>query len=150
MKTSELKKAKEVVEGFLEKLGVKAKANVYAVEEYLKVEIDGPDSSLLIGFHGDNLKALRHLLSIVLRKEVSEELIILVDVSHYLDRREEKIKEMAKKVIDKVKKTGRPQELPPLNAFERRIAHSYITEQGLKSESQGEGRERHIVVSSQQ
>lgn len=149
MKASEIKKAREIVEDFLARLGVKAEAKVFAVEEYLKVEISGEDSPILIGFHGDNLKALKHLLSLVIRKEVSDDVVVSVDVSGYLERKEGRILGITKKAVARAKREGKPVELPPMNAYERRLAHSYITEQGLVSESSGQGPERHIVIKKQ-
>lgn len=142
----EVKKAKELTQEFLDSLGVEAKANVFAVEEYLKIEIEGKDTSLLIGFHGENLRALKHLLSIVLRKNLKEGTIVTIDVGGYLVGREEKIKAIAQKAIEKFEKTKRPQDLPQMNAFERRIAHAYISDAGYASDSVGEGENRHIVV----
>ncbi len=147
MKESQVKKTKEIVNSFLEKLCVNARASVFAIEEYLKIEIEGKDSSLLIGYHGDNLKALRQILTFIIKKEVSEDAIIMVDVSGYIAEKESRIQKMAQKAIDKVKKTGNPEHLPEMNAFERRIAHSYISDQGYASSSEGEGRNRHVVIS---
>lgn len=144
--SSEAQRSEEIVNEILEKLGVDARAKVFAVEEYLKIEIEGKDSPLLIGFHGDNLRSLKHLLSAVLRKQVSRELVVLVDVSGYMERKEERIRTIAQKAVEKLKKTGKEQSLPPMSSFERRIAHSYITDQGLKSESEGFGEERHIII----
>lgn len=146
MKESEVKKAKKLVNNFLEKLCVDAKANVFAIEEYLKIEISGKDSSLLIGYHGDNLRAIQQLLSIMIKKEVLKDVIVMVDVANYIAEKESRIQKMAQKAIDKVKKSGKPEPLPEMNAFERRIAHSYISDQGLKSSSEGEGHKRHVVV----
>lgn len=140
-------KLADITQTFLNKLSVKAKAKVFQVEEYVKVEIDGPGASLLIGFHGDNLRALRHLLSIILRKELGPEIVVTVDVSGYLARKEERIRGMAKAAAEKFDKTKIPQDLPPMSAFERRIVHSYLTELGYKSESVGKDYDRHIIVS---
>lgn len=145
MKESEVTKAKEIVNNFLSGLSVSAKANVFAIEEYLKIEIEGKDSSLLIGYHGDNLRALRHLLSAMIRKQVSETIVVMVDVGGYVADKERRIQKMAQKAIDEAKKKWRA-ELPAMTSFERRIAHSYIGDQGFKSESEGEGKDRHIVV----
>lgn len=140
------KKAESVISDFLKNLGVSAKAKVFTVEEYLKVEIEGKDSSLLIGFHGDNLKALIHLLSIILRKHLDENSIVHIDVAGYLSQKEERIKSIAQKAISEFEKTKTPQDLPEMNSYERRIAHSYISDAGYDSESVGEDRDRHIVV----
>ena len=140
-------KIQELVNDFLARMSVVATAKVSTVEESLKIEIEGPDASLLIGFHGDNLQALRHILSIMIRKEFGTEFRVSVDVSGYLEKKEERIRAMAKRAADKFEATGRPQELRDLSSFERRLAHSYLTEQGYQSESVGEGFDRHIVIS---
>ncbi len=145
MKESEVKKAKEIVNSFIDSLSASAKANVFAIEEYLKIEIEGKDSPLLIGYHGDNLRALRHLLSAMIRKQVSDSVVVMVDVAGYVAGKERRIQKMAQKAIDEAKKKGKA-ELPPMTSFERRIAHSYIADQGFKSESEGEGKDRHILV----
>lgn len=145
MKESQLKKAKEIVNSVLEKLTVSAKANIFAIEEYLKIEIEGKDASLLIGYHGDNLRALRHLLSAIIRKQIDPDIVVMVDVAGYVAEKERRIQKMAQKAIDEAKKRGKA-ELPPMTSFERRIAHSYISSQGFRSESAGFGLERHIIV----
>lgn len=145
MKESQLNQAKEIVNSVLEKLTVSAKANVFAIEEYLKIEIDGKDASLLIGYHGDNLRALRHLLSAMIRKKIDENVVVMVDVAGYVASKEARIQKMAQKAIDEAKKKGKA-ELPPMTSFERRIAHSYISDQGFRSESSGFGQDRHIIV----
>lgn len=144
--SNEASTSEKIVNELLTKLGVDAKAKVFAVEEYLKIEIEGKDSPLLIGFHGDNLRSLKHLISAILRRQVSENAVVLVDVSGYMERKEERIRDMAKKAIEKLKRTGHEQSLPPMSSFERRIAHSYISDEGYKSESEGFGLERHIII----
>jgi len=148
MQTSvaDVKKIQEIVADLLGKLGVSARAKVFAVEEYIKIEIEGKDSSILIGFHGETLRSLKHIISIMIKKQISEDAVVLVDVANYLERREEQIKDMARKAISKFQKTKKPVDMPAMNAYERRIAHSYISEQGFASESAGQGFDRHIVV----
>jgi spoIIIJ-associated protein len=147
VKESEVKKAREIVETLLEKLRVDAKANVFAIEEYLKIEIEGNDAPILIGYHGDNLQALRQLFTAMIKSQVNESIVVMVDVGGYVAGKESRIQHMAQKAIDAFKKSGKPEALPTMTSFERRIAHSYITDQGFLSESEGEGDDRHIVVS---
>lgn len=147
MKESEVKKAREIVEETIARLQVRAKANVFAIEEYLKIEIEGTDAPILIGYHGDNLQALRQLFTAMIKSQVNADVVVMVDVAGYVAGKESRIQHMAQKAIDVVKKSGKPEALPQMTSFERRIAHSYITDQGFKSESEGEGDDRHIVVS---
>lgn len=143
---SQVKKIEEIANEFLARLAVDAKAKVFTVEEFTKIEIEGKDAPLLIGFHGDNLRSLKHILSIILKNQISDDLVVSVDVAGYLSKKEDRIRDMAKKAIEKFEKTNRPQSLPNMSSYERRIAHSYISDQGYISESVGEGYERHIVV----
>lgn len=140
-------KVQEIIDNFLKNLSVDATAKVSISDNDIKIDIDGKDSSLLIGFHGDNLAALRHLLSIIIRKELGHETQVTVDVACYLEKKEERIQQIAQRAIDKYEATGEPQELREFSPFERRMAHSYLTDKGYKSESAGEGYDRHIVVS---
>jgi spoIIIJ-associated protein len=143
---SDVKKAQDIVNEFLAKLEVSAKAHVFAVEEYIKIEIDGKDAPLLIGYQGDNLQAIRYVLSIMIRRQISDDAVVMVDIADYLARKEQRIIEMAQKAAAKYDKTKTPQDMPPMNAYERRLAHSWLTDNGYISESAGEFRDRHIVV----
>jgi spoIIIJ-associated protein len=141
------KRIEELANSILEGLGVSATAKVFEVDEFITVEIDGKDSSILIGYHGETLRSIRHLLTAIIKKQIDPDLVISVDISGYLARKEEKIKEIAQKAIDKVEHSGASASLPSMSSYERRIAHGYITEQGFSSTSEGEGFQRHIVVS---
>ena len=37
--------------------------------------------------------------------------------------------------------------LPPMSSYERKIVHDIVAERGFRSESEGEGRDRHTVIS---
>jgi spoIIIJ-associated protein len=63
--------------------------------------------------------------------------------------RQAKLDSLAKivnRIIAKVKETNAPVEMKPMSSYERKIAHDLIAEAGLISESEGEGKERHIVA----
>lgn len=143
---SDVQKVQKIVTELLGKLNVSAKAHVFAVEEYIKIEIDGKDAPILIGREGDNLQSLRHLISIIIRNQIADDAVVMVDVADYLARKEQRIIEMAKKAAAKFDKTKEPQPLPPMNPYERRLAHSWLSDSGYESESAGEGYGRHIVV----
>lgn len=143
---SDVKKAQDIVSGFLGKLNVSAKAHVFAVEEYLKIEIDGSDAPILIGREGETLQAVRHIISIMIRRQIDADVVVMVDIADYLARKEQRMIDLAKKAAARFEKTKEPQDLPPMNSYERRLVHSWLTDAGYQSESDGEGRDRHIVV----
>jgi len=72
---------------------------------------------------------------------------VFVDVNNYRKEREDIIVELAKAAARKVKTTKEDVQLPAMNAYERRLIHTELsTRPDVKSESFGEGKERHVVV----
>jgi len=72
---------------------------------------------------------------------------ILVNVGDYRERRKEVLERMALAVAQRAKFSGQPQALPPMSAFERRIIHLALTgDSELETASEGEGKDRHVVI----
>lgn len=152
MDTRTLTQIQEKTEDLLTRLGVKAKVLVEVDQsEVVKVNISppSPNDSLgaLIGFRGDTLRSLQLILSLIVNKGREERIHILVDVDGYRLEREESLKDLARKTIEKVRYLHEPISLPSMSAYERRIIHLEIAGQdGVVTESMGEGRERRVVV----
>lgn len=140
---------KKTAEKLLSLLGVKA--NVDVVEdkenEAWRVGIETEDAGVLIGHHGETIGALQLLLGqlVYKKKDVWER--ILVNVGDWRERREETIRGLARSAAQRAKDSGEPQSLFDLTAAERRIVHLELAEdEDVRTESEGEGRERHLVV----
>jgi spoIIIJ-associated protein len=69
-----------------------------------------------------------------------------VDVAEYKKQRADRLAETVEEWVKKVKETGQPFEVKPMNAADRRTVHRVASEAGLASDSVGEGRDRHIVL----
>jgi spoIIIJ-associated protein len=69
-----------------------------------------------------------------------------VDVADYKHQRADRLAEKAQDWLKKAKESGEPTHLQPMNAADRRVIHKLASEHGLISESDGEGRDRHIVL----
>jgi len=91
------------------------------------------------------LPALDHILNLMLRKESDQAFV--VDVNHYRKDRERIIIDLAKAAARKAMITKGDVELPPMNAYERRLVHMEITAHPeLKTESVGASKERRVVI----
>ena len=89
---------------------------------------------------------LERLVNLLAKKEGMEE-TIFVDVNNYRKERENIIIELAKAAARKVLLSKEEVTLPAMNAYERRLVHMELsTRPDVKSESMGEGRERHVIV----
>jgi spoIIIJ-associated protein len=150
--------------GFIEKIigHMKINAMPKIIEETdgeIKIDIIGDNLGTLIGYHGEILDSLQYLTYLVVNKDEdpgslsgskSNTVKISLDIENYRKKREETLKQLAKKMADRVLKYNRPVTLEPMNAYERRIIHSAIQDiPGVSTHSVGQESDRRIVVSKE-
>ncbi|AWI07487.1 RNA-binding cell elongation regulator Jag/EloR [Clostridium drakei] len=129
---------------------MKVKAEIKTKEEgnLIKVSLTGPDMGILIGYRGETLDSLQYLISLVVNKgHEGEYKRVILDTENYRLKREETLKRLARRIADKVRKTGRSVKLEPMNPYERRIIHSALQDDILvDTYSEGEEPHRRVVV----
>jgi spoIIIJ-associated protein len=112
------------------------------------IDLEGEDSGLLIGRRGQTLAALQFLVNMIIRNEFGEGVRVVLDVEHYRQRRESSLRDMAIKVASRVVQTSRGVTLEPMNAADRRIVHTTLTDYaGVSTESSGMGDDRKVTIS---
>jgi spoIIIJ-associated protein len=112
-----------------------------------KVIVKGDNLNFLIGYRGQSLDALQVILSQILYNKSGEWASIIVDINDYKDKRTDKLQEIAKKYIDKVRFFQSDYELPSMKPWERKKIHEMISEyDDIVSESTGEEPNRRIVL----
>jgi len=141
-----LDKSAEVTQTLIRLLGVDLESSVSADIEGIKINLSGKDSALLIGYRGDNLKAFSHILRLLLRKGLGEDVSVMVDVGGYLEQKKRKTEYKIKKAIWNVKNGKEQEEMKGLDSYERKIAHTMIAREGLISKSIGKGEDRIFVI----
>lgn len=114
------------------------------------IELDcGEDYGIVIGRRGENLDAIQYLTRLVANKykTADEYSRISVNVGNYREKRQNTLRELAKKNADKVLKYGRNVTFEPMNPYERRIIHTTIQEiEGVTSHSVGADAGRRVVI----
>ncbi|HET8669641.1 MAG TPA: R3H domain-containing nucleic acid-binding protein, partial [Candidatus Saccharimonadales bacterium] len=90
--------------------------------------------------------AFQFLVSNALKNQGYEYTRVNVDIADYKKQRADRLAKRAEEWVQEVKKSGKPMELKPMNAVDRRTVHKLAQEYGLESESIGEGRDRRIVL----
>jgi len=137
------------VRDLLEKMNIEAK--IYLIEEddeKVVIEIETPDSALIIGSQGKNLEALQTIVNSVMNKDSNKWIKIIIDIGNYRVRREKMLEKKAIEIANQVKKTKKPILLEPMNSFERRIIHMALKEdEEIETISEGEGLLKRIKVS---
>jgi spoIIIJ-associated protein len=140
--------AKKYIEDLLSFFGLNT--DVYATTEDDEViELDIPSTHLngfLIGQRGDTMRALQYTISNALKSQNFSHTRVNVDVADYKKQHARQVEDRAGTWFQEVKTSGKPKDLPPMNAADRRVVHKAATDYGLETESVGEGRDRHIVL----
>lgn len=146
MKTKELVKTK--LNTILDYIGVSPEVEVDEKEENnFTVTISGDNLNFLIGFRGQSLEGLQNILKLIVFRNTQVQPILTVDINEYKDRKTEKLQNMAKTFIDKVRFFQKDVELPRMNPWERRQIHVLVSEyDDIESESTGEGDDRRVIL----
>lgn len=140
---------KETTQSLLSLIGVNGDITVAEDKENdaFLVDIKTEDAAILIGRHGETVDALQTILGQILFKKKGEWKRVIVDVDGYRDKQKDVLTSMANQAAEKVKETGQPQSIYELTAGQRRVVHMALAEDSeVETLSEGEGRERHIVV----
>ena len=141
-----LDQIQEIVEKLVLLLGFEMECAVKADLTGVKIDLNGSDGALLIGYHGESLTALAYIVGMVLHKKIDREISFRVDINGYLKERDKKITDIVKQAIDKVQRSGFPEEIEGFNAYERRLAHTLVAKESLVSESKGTTDHRVLIV----
>jgi spoIIIJ-associated protein len=120
-------------------MGVNLTTSVEEGADGTRINLQGEEGGIFIRRGGEGLQALQHLVATAFRRQLGDDTRILVDCNGYRRDKDAELKQMAVFVAEKARTTGAPQELGPLNPYERRIVHMVIAEDPtVTSESIGD------------
>lgn len=140
-------RAKTVLEGILEHMGIAAPVSVEETEESILLNIKGDGGGLIIGRRGQNLDAIQYIVNKAANRSSNGRKMIIIDTEAYRKRREESLVTLAGKLGEKVKKTKKAVTVSHMNAHDRRIIHMTLqNDESLTTRSRGEGEYRKIVI----
>ncbi len=142
-------KAEKYIRSILSGMGVEsAQISVSEDDEGVVVQLDcGNDYGYIIGRRGETLDAIQYLTRLVINKGNDGYKRVSINAGNYREKREETLRELAKKNAARVKKYGRNISLDPMNPYERRIIHTTVQEiEGVDSHSVGSESDRRVVI----
>ena len=114
-----------------------------------RINLEGEDGGVLVRRGGEGLQALQHLAATAFRKQLGDDNRIVVDCNGFRKDKDAELKQMALHLVGKARSSGVPQEMGPLNPYERRIVHLAIAEDpGAASESIGDAFMKTVIIST--
>lgn len=100
----------------------------------------------LVGPKGEVLDALQELTRLAVQAKTGERSRLMLDIAGFRQAIKDEIRRTAEEAIARVKETGEPQKLSPMNPFERKVAHDAVKAAGLDSSSEGVEPRRYVVI----
>lgn len=130
-------------------MGATLTTTIEETPEATRINLEGEDGGILIRRGGEGLQALQHLVATAFRKQLGDDNRIVVDCNGFRRDKDAELRQMARFMADKARNSGTPQEMGPLNPYERRIVHMAIAEDpGASSESIGDAFMKTVIIAA--
>ena len=141
-------RVRAVVERVLGELDIlDAEIEIAEDAETITAAVEGEDLGLLIGRHGQTIDALQLLCYRAAFQGKEERKRVVVDAAGYRGRRQELLGRQADSAAKRALRVGRPVELEPMTAQERRVVHDHLKERsGVETYSEGDEPDRRVIV----
>lgn len=130
------------VKELIELMDLDLKFNITETNGRYLINFNGKDNGILIGKKGKTLNSFEFLLSSILDKYKID-----IDVEGFKAKREETLKDLANKMVSKVRETERAVKLNPMPPRERKIIHEAVNcYEDIDTYSEGKDPKRYIVI----
>ena len=137
------KEISEKVDFFVKNMKLDIKYKIRRIKDRVfVVDFFGTDNAIVIGQKGKTLNSLEYLLNNLIR-----DCKIEVDVEKFKEKRNETLRSLARKMAEKVSKTGKTIRLNSMPPRERKIIHEVVNKYpDLDTFSEGRDPKRYIVI----
>ena len=141
---------RELLRGLLEKMACSF-SDIRAAERNgsLVVEVETPQSDILIGPHGETLASITYIFRKIIERKLPalSARSISVDINGYRERRAETLRGVAAMLAERARTFRHDVEMDPLPSHERLVIHSFFENHPwIVTESKGEGKFRHVIL----
>ncbi|MDD2238352.1 MAG: KH domain-containing protein [Bacilli bacterium] len=138
---------KELLTNIFKDIGINVSFETNIRNKQINIKMYSDNNAILIGKNGQTLSALTLIAKQSVFNQIGLYPYINLDVENYKNKQIQHLERLAKNIAREVKNTKTPVIMENMNSYERRIVHSVLTEyKGIKTESEGEEPNRHIIV----
>ena len=95
----------------------------------------------------DTVAALQELARLAVQNKTGRFSRLILDIGGSREQRASELATLVDRAVTRIEEGAASASLPPMSSYERKIIHDIVAERGFTSESEGEGRERHTVIS---
>src|SRR2546427_9470292 len=139
----------EFVQNVVNAMGLSLTTSIEDTSEATRINLEGEDGGVLVRRGGEGLQALQHIIATAFRKQLGDDNRIVIDCNGFRKDKDAELRQMAQFIAEKARSSGMPQEMGPLNPYERRIVHLAIAEDpSVTSESIGDAFMKTVIIST--
>jgi spoIIIJ-associated protein len=114
---------------------------------YISVNAED-DLSLRLLSKPDTVSALQELTRLAVQNKTGAFSRLILDIGGSRDARQAELAVLVERAIARIEEGAAQAALPPMSSYERKLVHDIVSERGYVSNSEGEGRDRHTVITA--
>ena len=139
--------AADFIEEFLDLADLDGDLEIEFKQErvYLTVDSEG-ESNLGKVSDPETVNAIQEITRLAVQSKTGEMSRLILDIAGSSDAKAKQLKDLVEKTLAKLEETDKEQHLMPMSSYDRKLVHDMVAEAGMVSESEGQGRDRHIVI----
>jgi spoIIIJ-associated protein len=140
--------ARRLVSRIVTEFGIDGHLDVDEGKDTITVTVSGGDVAVLIGRHGQTIDAVQYLLNVIAYRAHGEaKKDVVVDADGYRERRRATLEALADEIAERVRESGKSEELEPMTSVERKVVHLRLKDAaGVATTSEGTEPNRYVVV----
>jgi spoIIIJ-associated protein len=113
---------------------------------YLSVNSSEGSSNLSLLAKPETVNALQELTRIAVQTKTGVFSRLILDVGGSREARAKELELLVDTAVERIEAGATSAALPAMSSYERKLVHDIVSARGFSSESEGEGRDRHTVV----
>jgi spoIIIJ-associated protein len=139
----------EFVQQVVTAMGLALTPKIEETAEGTRINLEGEDGGVLVRRSGEGLQALQHVVATAFRRQLGDDNRIVIDCNGFRKDKDAELRQMAHFMAEKARASSVPQEMGPLNPYERRIVHLAIAEDPtVTSESIGDAFMKTVIIAT--
>jgi len=139
--------AADYLEGLLDIAELDGDIDIDFVNGRYQLSVAAPaGSNVSVLAKPDTVTALQELLRLAVQNKTGEFSRLVLDIAGSREARAAELATLVDRAIAKIEAGATRAALPPMSSYERKLVHDLVAERGYRSESEGEGRDRHTVI----
>nr|WP_194718783.1 MULTISPECIES: R3H domain-containing nucleic acid-binding protein [unclassified Plantibacter] len=139
--------AADYIEEFLDICDIDGDIDIDARNGRAYVSIDSPtESNLRLLSRPDTVNALQELTRLAVQNRTGGFSRLILDIGGSREARQQELGALVERAVERIEAGSTEAALPPMSSYERKLVHDIVSARGFVSESHGEGRDRHTVI----